>query len=160
MELFHIEPGLMIWTWISFLILFVIMYKLVFPILIQNIKEREEKISKSVDDAEHIRKTRENIDGERDEVLKKAKTEGNEILRRIRDDADVLRKDLEKKAQSDADGILQQAREKAEEERADTIQQLKAEIAEFVCDASEKIIGRSFVAEEDRKWTKELAEQL
>ena len=150
----------MIWTWISFLVLFVVMYKFVFPVLLQNVREREDKISQSVDDAEYIKKTREDIDVERDETLSKAKTEGNEILHNVREDADQLRKQLEKKAQSDADSILQQAREKAEDERADTIQQLKAELAEFVCDASEKIIGRSFVADEDREWTKELAEQL
>ncbi|MFO7936891.1 MAG: F0F1 ATP synthase subunit B [Kiritimatiellia bacterium] len=160
MDLFKIEPGLMIWTWVSFLTLFVIMYKFVFPILLQNIRDREEKITRSVEDAENIRKTREEIDVERDEAVKNAKIEGNEILHRIREDADLLKKNLEKKAQSDADTILQQARDKAKEEKDDTMQQLKAKLAEFVCDASEKIIGRSFVTEEDQKWTRELAEQL
>ena len=160
MELFQIEPGLMIWTWISFLCLLAIMYKFVFPTLIQNIKEREEKISKSVDDAEEISKTRENMDRERAAVLKKAQTDGDEILRKMRKDADHHKKSLEEKAELSASEILKQAQQKAEEENIIALQQLKAEIAEFVCDTSEKIIGRAFVKEEDQKWTMELAERL
>jgi ATP synthase F0 subunit b len=136
------------------------MYKFVFPTLIQNIKDREEKISKSVDDAEHISKTREEIEQERAAVLKKAQAEGDDILRNIRKDADLLKKSLEEKAELSASEILKQAQQKAEEENIIALQQLKAEIAEFVCDTSEKVIGRAFVKEEDQKWTRELAERL
>jgi len=160
MDLFRIEPGLMLWTWISFFILLFIMYKFVFPTLIQNIRDREKKISNSVDDAEQISKTRENIKDERAAVLKKAQTEGDAILRQMRNEADLLKKKLEKKAELDAADILKQAQEKAEEEKHIAIRQLKTELAEFVCDASERIIGRAFVKEEDQKWTKELAERL
>jgi F-type H+-transporting ATPase subunit b len=151
MELFRIEPGLMLWTWISFIILLIIMYKFVFPTLIQNIKEREEKISKSVDDAEKISRTRADMDREKTDILKKAQTEGDEIVRKMRNDADLLKKSLEEKAELSAAEILKQAQQKAEEENIIALQQLKAEIAEFVCDTSEKIIGRAFIKEEDQK---------
>ena len=150
----------MIWTWISFLTLFAIMYKFVFPTLIQNIKEREEKISKSVDDAEHISKTRANMDHERADILKRAQAEGDELLRKMRKEADHLKKNLEQSAESSAAEILKQAQLKAEEEKIVARQQLKAELAEFVCETSEKIIGRAFIKEEDQKWTKELAQNL
>jgi len=160
MDLFRIEPGLILWTWISFFILLIIMYKFVFPTLIQNIRDREKKISNSVDDAEQIRKTRENLKGERAAVLKKAQNKGAEILRQMRKETDLLKKELEEKAELDAADILKQAQAKAEEEKHIAIRQLKTELAEFVCDTSERIIGRAFVKEEDQKWTRELAERL
>jgi F-type H+-transporting ATPase subunit b len=160
MELFQIEPGLMIWTWISFLCLLAIMYKFVFPTLIQNIKHREDMISKSVDDAEIISKTREKIDSERADVLKRSKTEGDDILRSTRKEADLLKKNLEEQAELSAAEIIKQAQQKAKEENIVARQQLKTEIAEFVCDASEKLINRAFVKEDDQKWTRELAESL
>ena len=142
------------WRWLR------IMYKFVFPTLIQNIREREEKISKSVDDAEKISRTLANMDHEKTDILKKAQTEGDEILRKMRNDADLLKKNLEENAELSAAGILKQAQQKAEEEKIIARQQLKAELAEFVCDTSEKIIGRAFIKEEDQKWTKELAQNL
>jgi len=160
MELFHIEPGLMIWTWISFAVLFLIMYKFVFPTLLGNIREREEQISNAVDDAEIIKKTREDIANERAAVIKKAQLDGDEILRRTREDAEALKKNLAGKAELNATEIIEEARKKGDEEKIIALQLLKKDLAAFVCETSEKIIGRSFTTEEDQKWTRELADQL
>ena len=115
MELFLIEPGLMIWTWISFAVLFLIMYKFVFPTLLRNMREREEQISNAVDDAEIIKKTRADIGDERAAVIKKAKLDGDDILRQTREDADLLKKDLADKAELNAAEILKEARKKGDE---------------------------------------------
>lgn len=160
MELFRIEPGLILWTWISFAILLFIMSKFVFPALVGNVMEREDKISKAVDDAEVIKRTREDIENERAAVMLKARTDGDEILRRVREDGDLLKKKMAEKAELNAAEMMELARKKRAEEKLIAMQQMKAELAEFVCDASEKVIGRSFVPDEDRKWTMELADQL
>jgi F-type H+-transporting ATPase subunit b len=160
MELFRIEPGLVLWTWISFGILLLLMYKFVLPALLGSIREREDKIAKAVDDADAISKRLSCITEERAEIIKKAQADGDELLRRIRDKGDGLKKKLSKKAEESAAEILEQARIKAQEERNLIIQALKRDLADFVCETSEKLVGKSFTEEDDRKFTRELAERL
>ena len=37
---------------------------------------------------------------------------------------------------------------------------LRQELAAFVCDSAEQVVGTSFVGETDRKWSREMAERL
>ncbi len=160
MELFTLDPGLAIWTWISFGILFAILWKFVFPPLMKNLKSREQVIAKSVDDAAAIEKRLHEIEEERKEILKKADSEADRILRQTRKDAEVLKNQLLKHAEKEADRVIVLARNKAAAEREALLEALQEELADFVCDASEKVIGKSFISEKERQWTRELVKEL
>ncbi|MGH7522725.1 MAG: ATP synthase F0 subunit B, partial [Gemmatimonadales bacterium] len=47
--------GLVIWTWVVFIMLFLLLRKYVFPPLVQMTEEREALIKKNLDDAERLR---------------------------------------------------------------------------------------------------------
>ena len=160
MELFTLDPGLVIWTWISFGILFFILSKFVFPPLMENLRNREKTIAKSIDDAAAIKKRLEEIESERGELIKKAHTEADEILLQTRSDAEDLKKRLLEKAEKEADEVLRQARKKAAAEREALIQGIQDELADFVCDASEKVIGTAFITDKEREFTRELVKEL
>ncbi len=160
MELFTLDPGLAIWTWITFGILLIILWKYVFPSLMGNIRKREEMISKSVDDAEAISRKLEDIKKEEAAILKDARKRADGILSDTRKEAQSLRKRLLDKAQEEADAIISEARIKAAEERELAVRSLQDELADFVCDTSEKIVGMSFTSDKDRELVRELAEKL
>ncbi len=160
MALFTLDPGLVIWTWIAFAVLFFVLWKFVLPPLLASIREREEKIAGSVDNAEEIQKRLEGIKKEQEEILKEARGQADKVLRETRKKSEVLRQELLKKAEKEAEEIVSLARIRAAEEREALLQSLQAELADFVCDASEKIIGSSFTAKKDHLFARELAEKL
>jgi F-type H+-transporting ATPase subunit b len=160
MDLFKIEPGLAIWTWITFGILFLLLSKFVFPSLLKGIKTREALIAKSVDNATQIEKQLSDIEKEHLEIIKRSRSEAEEIIRKTRTEAEQIRKSLIEKAEQEARAILAQTKIKIEEERASVMEGMRAQIAVFACDTAEKIIGKSFVSQEDRKWVEELAKQV
>ncbi len=160
MELFKLEPGLAVWTWITFGILFVILWKLVLPVLLKNLQSREEYIASAVDNAEKVEARLQEINTERAEIIKKAENEADSILHRTRDEAEQLRIRLTKKAEDEAAGILEQARKNAAAEREAAYQSLQEEIADFICDASEKVVGMAFITDRERKWTRETVKTL
>lgn len=160
MELFTLDPGLAIWTWIAFGILFSILWKFVYPSLMENIKNRENLIAKSIDDAAEIEKRLEGIKKEQSEIIKKARAEADGTLRKTRKEAKVLKQKLLGKAEEEASEIVVRARDRMAEEREALLQSLREELADFVCDTSEKIIGRSFTSEKDQEWARELAKTL
>ena len=160
MNLFKIEPGLFIWTWITFGLLLLLLYKFVFPALIAGIKQREKKIADSMDQAEAIEKRLSEIDVEYRNAIEDAKKEADSILRSVREEANILQKKLAAKADKEASGILEEARIKIEEERIGMLNSMRSEIAEFICSASGKLVDKSFTDKEELEWAEKLVDEL
>jgi F-type H+-transporting ATPase subunit b len=160
MDLFKIDPGMALWTWIVFGITLTILGKFAFPALLNNIKTREKTIAKAINNAAQIEKRLSAIEEEHAEAIKASKAQASEILRQTRNQAEIIRKELLAKADEAAHDILAQAKLKIEDERAAVIEAIKLDIADFVCDTSEKVIGKSFVSQADRDWVKEMVETL
>lgn len=160
MELFKIDPGLMLWTWITFGILLFLLGKYVFPSMLRNIRNRETAIRQSIDKASLIDRRLADIEDERNKTLARTREEADEILRKSRVEAEELRSQLLKKADKEAPEIHTQAKEKIAEERSAAIESIRREIADLICDTSKKIIDRSFTTDKDREWAKELVDIL
>ncbi len=160
MELFAIEPGLAIWTWLSFGLLFFILWKFLLPSLLKSIRDREKTIAGAVDNAREIQERLDEIKKEEAEILVKARTQADKVLSDTRKEAEVLKSRLLAKAEEEAEAIVSRAKIKAVEEREVLLQALQEELADFVCDASEKVTGVSFTSEKDRKMVKEMAQTL
>ncbi len=160
MELFKLEPGLAIWTWITFGLLFFLLWKFLMPVLIKNIRDREEYLSSAVDNAREIEKRLQKIASEKEEILKAADKEADEILHRIRLEGETLRKELTKKAEAEAASLIEQARQAAAAEREAAMQELQKELAAFICDAAEQLVGMSVVGDKERAWTEETVKNL
>lgn len=160
MELFKLEPGLAIWTWIAFGILFFLLWKFVIPALLGSIEKREEYIASSVDKAEMIDRRLKEIEEERSEILANAGKEADAFLLKTRGEAEVLRKSLVNRAEEEAAEILARARTEADREREAIIRALREDLTDFVCDASEKVAGSAFITERERELSRELVKAL
>jgi len=160
MNLFKLEPGLFIWTWISFGLLLLILYKFVFPALLAGIKQREQKIADSVDKAQEIETRLTAIESEHEEVIAMAKKEADAILRQVREESGELKKKLSAEADKKAASILEDARIKIQEERTAVLNSLRGDIAEMVCDASAKLIQTKFTEPEDLKLAEKMVNEL
>jgi F-type H+-transporting ATPase subunit b len=160
MDLFKLDPGLAIWTWIIFGVLFFLLWKYAFPPLIRSIRDREESIARSVDNAARIERRLAEIEQEHAEMVKKARAEADEILRQTREEAEAVRQRLLEKAESEARDVLERVRGEITEQRATAVEGLRQEVAGLVLEASEKLIGRSLGSRDDREWAEELAKTL
>jgi len=54
LDLFSIEPGLVLWTWITFIILFVVLKKFAWKPLTEAVAKREKTISDAVENAQDL----------------------------------------------------------------------------------------------------------
>jgi len=106
MNLFAIDPGLAIWTWIVFGLLFLILWKFALPPLLKSLKEREAVIAGSVDSALQIEKRLSDINTEREEIIRLTKNEADSLLHSARADAETLRTNLLSQAEQEAREML------------------------------------------------------
>jgi F-type H+-transporting ATPase subunit b len=160
MDMFKLNPGLAIWTWITFGILFFVLSKFVFPRLLKSIRDREDTIARSVDNAARIEGRLAELEGEHASVLKRAREEADEVLRRTRTEAEDVRRKLLDKAEQEAKAVLERIQQEIAEERVIAVDAIRREVAELVMEVSEKLVGKSMNQSEDLAWTRKQVETL
>ncbi|HBE03472.1 MAG: ATP synthase F0 subunit B [Spirochaetes bacterium GWF1_41_5] len=154
MNLFAIDPGLAIWTWIVFGLLFLILWKFALPPLLKSLKEREAVIAGSVDSALQIEKRLSDINTEREEIIRLTKNEADSLLHSARADAETLRTNLLSQAEQEAREIASRAEKKTSARRLALFDEMRLELSDLVCITAEKLVKRSYNGAADKKWTR------
>src|SRR5204862_8022789 len=100
------DPGLFIWTIITFLVLLALLAKFAWKPLLQALEGRQERIRRSLEDADKARQELERLQQESAKIMQQARIEAESIVAQTRADADRLREELKQKAKDEADNIL------------------------------------------------------
>ena len=92
--LVKLDPGLFIWTILTFVLLSIILAKFAWKPLLAMLDERNKSIEDSLLSAEKARKELENINQESEVILTKAKTEAQSMISDAKSAADNLKDDI------------------------------------------------------------------
>jgi len=160
MDLFRLDPGLAIWTWVTFGCLCFIVAKWVLPPLLRNLETRERAIAKSVDDASALEERLKQLDEERIGVLAQARVQGEGLIQEARRQAEELRQNLLDQAARETESLIAQGRAKIADERRAAVDALREELAEFALSCAGTIVAATLVGEKERQWAREQARRL
>jgi F-type H+-transporting ATPase subunit b len=149
--LLSVEPGLMIWTIIIFIILLYILKKLAWKPLINSLNNREQMIKDSVDKAERLRQEAEKMVDENRKLLEKADAESRKIINEGKEYADKVRNELLAKANQETNRMIERAKSDIEREKLSALNELKNEIANLAVGAAEKIIDENLDKKKQKK---------
>ena len=108
------DVGLLFWMLLAFLVVFGLMAKFGFPVIINMVNERKNYIDESLQKAHEANERLASIEQEGERLLNEARARQAEIL---------------SQAKATSDSIVHEAREKAQEEGAKLLQDAKAQIA-------------------------------
>src|SRR5258705_7198384 len=100
------DPGLYIWTILTFLVLVVLLAKFAWRPLLEALDNRQNSIRAALDDARKAKQELEGIHAESAELLAQARTEASEIVSRSRSDADRFREEMKDKARAEAASLM------------------------------------------------------
>ena len=103
------DPGLFIWTILTFLVLLTLLAKFAWGPLLQALESRQEAIRKSLDDAQQAKQELERLQQESAQIIRQARVEAEAIIAQSRADAERLREEMKQKARAEADGIVKNA---------------------------------------------------
>lgn len=154
MDLFKLDPGLTVWTWIAFAILCFVLAKWGIPPLLRNLETRERVIADSVDNAALLEKRLADLEQERTALLEQTRVQAEAVLRQAREDAEIVKKALFEKAAQEAAAIVAQGRARAAEERKQSIDALRQELADFIVECTETVVGSTLVGDKEREWSR------
>ena len=141
--LVQVEPGLAIWTVLTFVALVLLLAKFAWRPLLRALDARQEAIRKSLEDAQKARQAAEDVNKNSEQILKQARADADAIVAASRAEAEKLREEMRQTARADAETIIRDAREQIEVETNRALRKIREEIADISVDIATKLIRRN-----------------
>jgi F-type H+-transporting ATPase subunit b len=155
-----INPGLTLWTGITFLVLLVVLGKFAWGPIVKMLAERERTIRDAIDSAKKERAEAERMLAEQKESLVRAQREAAEIAKRNAQEVEKLRQELTDRARKEADELIATARRQVAEEIAKAKGELKAQVVDLAIDAAARLVKANLDEKAQRALVEEYIAQL
>ena len=149
--LLKIEPGLMIWTVITFLVLLVVLRMFVWKPLLSMLDEREKRIRDSLSGAERAKHDAERTLVEYKETLSKAEVEGQARIRKATERAHTEREEIVSASRREASQLLDNAKAEIQNEKERALQELRQTVGDLAIAAASKILDENMDDSRNRK---------
>jgi F-type H+-transporting ATPase subunit b len=155
-----VEPGLMIWTVIVFLLLLLILWRYAYPALLGAVEARERALQQQLDEAERNRAESAALLAEHKKLLAEARTQAHALLVEARTSAEKERALAMEKTVQEQQQLLDRARRDIGAERDRAIAELRREAVDLSLAAASKLIGERLTSDTDRKLVQEYLTSL
>jgi F-type H+-transporting ATPase subunit b len=136
-----VKPGLIIWTWITFIVVLFILRKAAWGPLLKSVEDREKNIVNAIDSAKRERSEAEKLLGEQKTAVAQARQEAADQVRKTQADLEKFRDELMGKARKEADDLKAEARRTIDEERLKAIGDIKGEAVKLSLQIAERLIA-------------------
>ncbi|SVB93017.1 uncharacterized protein METZ01_LOCUS245871 [marine metagenome] len=141
--LVQLDPGLFVWTIITFMVLFFVLAKFAWKPLMKMLQEREEMIRDSLDDAEKAKTELEHLNEESEAIMTKARAEAQTILANGKAAAEKVKEDTISKAKEQAIKILEKTEKQIQIEKDKAIADIKQEVVNLSLSVAKKLINKN-----------------
>ena len=154
------DPGLFIWTILTFLVLVALLARFAWRPLLAALEQRQATIAGALEDAQRARQELERVQRESAQMMATARAEAEAFVSRSRSDADVLREELKQKARSEAAAIVKNAERQIQLETTRAVQQIRQEAIDLSVAIASKILRRQVSKEDNEGLIEETLKQV
>ena len=148
--LFSVDPGLMVWTVLTVLVLLFALSRWAWKPLLGALDAREQRIRENIQEAQRLREESELLHEEHRAQLAQARKEAQQIIAESRGAAERVGKDIEEKARQESQVILDRVRNEIERSKVAALESIRRESVEIALAAASKLIGKNLDSESDR----------
>jgi F-type H+-transporting ATPase subunit b len=149
--LLKVDPGLFLWTLISFGILLLILWKLAWKPIVTLLDARVARIRKDIETAEVSRKEAEELFFKHKGMIDYARDEALKIVTEGRSDAERVKSDIIDKANAEAEAIIQRAHREIDLAKEKAIEEMRSEIVNISTQIASKVIERNLSPEDQKR---------
>lgn len=144
------DPGLFIWTIVTFLVLLALLTKYAWRPLLVALQARQDRIRQALDDAKAASEERERLQRESADIIRRARVEADGIVSASRADANRLREEARQKARTDAAAIIAAAERQIQLDALRARQELRQEAVDLSIAIASKLIRRNLRPEDNQ----------
>ena len=132
--------GLIFWTSVVFLILLVLLKRMAWTPILNNVDARNKSIEEALVAAKNARDEMSNLKADNDRILKEARAERDEMLKEAREIKARIISEAKNAAKDEADKMIASAKVVIENEKAGAISELKNTVGSLSVDIAEKVL--------------------
>jgi F-type H+-transporting ATPase subunit b len=136
----EINPGLILWTVITFVIVLVILRAVAWKPLLNALTAREESIRASLREAAEARTMAQTLLEENRRQLARAEEQSQRIVREGRELGERLKAEILERANDSSRHMISQAKEEIQREKEAALVQLRTEVSDLAVAAAGKIL--------------------
>ena len=140
MDLVTLGFGLIFWTSVVFIILMLLLKKMAWTPILNNVDARNKSIEDALAAAENARDEMSNLKADNERILKEARAERDEMLKEARDIKANIVSDAKNSAKEEADKIIASAKAVIENEKTAAISELKNSVGALSVEIAEKVL--------------------
>jgi F-type H+-transporting ATPase subunit b len=143
LEKLGISIGYLVSQMVNFTLLAIILYMLLYKPVLRMLRERQNRIAKSLADVDAARESAAKAQQEYDQRIAEAQRKAQEIIGQSAQQGEQVAAEIRAEAQHEADEIRERARQEAAEERARILAEVQNQIASLSVLAAERVLGQS-----------------
>jgi F-type H+-transporting ATPase subunit b len=154
------DPGLFIWTILTFVVLLALLGKFAWKPLLAALERRHEMIKNSLDDALKAKQELERLQLESKQIISEARVEAQSIVAKTRSEAEKLKGEMRQKAKEEADSIVRSAEKQIQVETEKAIGEIRGEVVDLSLLVASKLIEKNLSKEDNQSLIEESLKQI
>jgi F-type H+-transporting ATPase subunit b len=161
MDLLLPSIGLLFWTLLAFGLVYFILRKFAWKIIIQSLIEREQGIAESLESAKKLKAEMALMKSENESLMAQAREERSQMLKEAKETKDKVISEAKEQAKLEASKIIADANAAIQIEKLAAITDVKNQIGKMVIEISEKVLRKQLDNKpEQEKYIQQMAGEL
>ena len=144
------DPGLLFWMLVTFGVVFFLLAKYGFPIIIKAVEDRKAYIDNSLKSAREANEQLANVKQESEKILAQAREEQNRILSEAAVTRDHIIKDAQDRATVEGQRLMAEVKKQIETEKESAIRDIRRQVAVLSVGIAEKIMRGKLADEKEQ----------
>ncbi len=158
--LFSVDPGLMIWTIVTFVVVLVVLRMTAWGPLMKALQEREKNISGAIEEARRIKTEAEELFARYQTMIDQSKDEARGLLEQARRDGIAVQEEIRARANQEAEEFKQRAHREIELAKDSALQEIWNEAAGLSTELATRILGRTLDESDQQRLVGELIQEM
>ncbi|MFH1631538.1 MAG: F0F1 ATP synthase subunit B [bacterium] len=153
---FGLNGSIFVAQLVNFLIVLIVLWIFLYKPVVKFLDERQEKIEKSVKQAEEIEKRVIEIDKERESILAEARKEAQEVIEKAQADSKTRSDEMVASAKREVERVIARGKDQLVEEKDGMMRDLRKEVVDLAVKAAERVLSEQI----DENKSQSLAEEV
>lgn len=145
------DLGLLFWMLLAFLVVFVLLSKFGFPVIIKMVDERKQFIDESLKNAREANEKLANIKAESEAILRTAHEKQAQILKEAMATRDSIIKEAREKAQEEGRKLILEAQAQISAEKESAMQEIRSSVVDLSVHIAEKVMCKKLESNREQE---------
>lgn len=158
--LLRVDPGLMLWTIITFIVLLLILWKAAWRPIVDALDARAEKIRFEIDNAERTRQEADKLLTQHKVMMDNARNEASQIITKGREEAEKIKNEIVEKAATESRTIADRAKKEIDLAKDKALADIKNEVVLLSTEIASKIINKNIKPDDQKALVEEALNKM